>query len=199
MSDEENNTHDSDRSDDHDSHESSEHDSGERAERHDESDGGRTEHHDESDGGRTEHHDSERSEHHDESDGERTEHHDSERSEHHDDSDDHDSGDEVPTVSVSDLDDDARMIDVRERHEWEAGHAPGARLSPLKDLGTSLGNIDINENIPVICASGGRSSQAVEFLRKEGYDAVSVEGGMKAWAEADKPMVSETDEEPRVV
>ncbi|HKJ11438.1 MAG TPA: rhodanese-like domain-containing protein [Ornithinimicrobium sp.] len=180
MSDEENNTHDSDRSDDHDSHESSEHDSGERAE-----------HHDESDGGRTEHHDSERSEHHDESDGE--------RSEHHDDSDDHDSGDEVPTVSVSDLDDDARMIDVRERHEWEAGHAPGARLSPLKDLGTSLGNIDINENIPVICASGGRSSQAVEFLRKEGYDAVSVEGGMKAWAEADKPMVSETDEEPRVV
>jgi len=101
-------------------------------------------------------------------------------------------------VSVNDLDDDARMLDVREPHEWEAGHAPGARRSPLKDLGTSLGNLDINERIPVICRSGGRSSQAVEFLRKEGYDAVNVEGGMKAWHEAGKPMVSENDEDPHV-
>ena len=102
-------------------------------------------------------------------------------------------------MSVTDLDDDARMLDVREPHEWEAGHAPGARRSPLKDLGTSLGNLDINERIPVICASGGRSSQAVEFLRKEGYDAVNVQGGMKAWAQEGKPMVSETDEDPHVV
>ncbi|MGB7448703.1 MAG: rhodanese-like domain-containing protein [Ornithinimicrobium sp.] len=102
-------------------------------------------------------------------------------------------------MSVSDLDDDARMLDVREPHEWEAGHAPNARLSPLKNLGTSLGNVDINERIAVICASGGRSSQAVEFLRKEGFDAVNVEGGMKAWADAGKRMVSENDEDPRVV
>ncbi len=106
---------------------------------------------------------------------------------------------DIPTISVSDLGDDDTVLDVREHNEWRAGHAPGARLSPLKDLGTSLGNVSIDERIAVICRSGGRSSQAVEFLREQGYDAVNVEGGMKAWAEAGKPMVSENDKDPEVI
>ncbi|MGB3185313.1 MAG: rhodanese-like domain-containing protein [Ornithinimicrobium sp.] len=105
---------------------------------------------------------------------------------------------DIPTVSVSDLGEDERILDVRTHEEWAAGHTPGARNSPLRSLGTSLGNLDINERIPVICRSGGRSSQAVEFLRKEGFDAINVDGGMKAWAEADKAMVSENDEDPHV-
>lgn len=105
---------------------------------------------------------------------------------------------DVPSLPVSDLADDDRLLDVRNHDEWSAGHAPGAQLSPLRDLGTSLGNVSIDERIAVVCRSGGRSSQAVEFLRDQGYDAVNVEGGMQAWAEAGKPMVSETDEEPHV-
>lgn len=106
---------------------------------------------------------------------------------------------DIPTVAVSDLADDERMLDVRERNEFRAGHAPGAQVSPLKDLGTSLGNVSIDERIAVVCRSGGRSSQAVEFLRDQGYDAVNVEGGMQAWAEAGKPMVSENDQDPEVI
>ncbi|CAN5431189.1 rhodanese-like domain-containing protein [soil metagenome] len=105
---------------------------------------------------------------------------------------------DIPSVSVSDLNDDDRILDVRTHEEWSAGHTPGARLSPLRDLRTSLGNLTPDERIPVICGSGGRSSEAVELLRQEGYDAVNVEGGMQAWAEADKPMVSETDDDPQV-
>lgn len=106
---------------------------------------------------------------------------------------------QYPEIAVSDLSDDARILDVREKDEWDAGHAPGAIHSPLKDLATSLGNVPHGEDIPVICRSGGRSSQAVEWLRREGFDAINVEGGMKAWAEADKPMVSTNDKEPEVI
>ncbi|MGB3594114.1 MAG: rhodanese-like domain-containing protein [Ornithinimicrobium sp.] len=110
-----------------------------------------------------------------------------------------DSTNDIPTVSVSELDDDVRLLDVRERNEFRAGHAPNAHISPLKDLGTSLGNVSIDERIAVICRSGGRSSQAVEFLREQGYDAVNVDGGMQAWAEAGKPMTSENDKDPEVI
>ena len=105
---------------------------------------------------------------------------------------------DIPTVSVNDLADDERLLDVRNPDEWSEGHAPGARLSPLRDLPTSLGNVSIDERIAVICRSGGRSSQAVEFLREQGFDAVNVDGGMQAWAEAGKPMVSESGDDPHV-
>ena len=106
---------------------------------------------------------------------------------------------DIPTVSVSDLDDGARLLDVRERDEFAAGHAPGAQVSPIKDLATSLGNVDINERIPVICRTGQRSAQAAEFLRKQGFDAVNVEGGMKAWVEAGKPMETSNEGDPEVI
>lgn len=34
--------------------------------------------------------------------------------------------DELPTTDVTDLPDDALVLDVREPDEWAAGHAPGA-------------------------------------------------------------------------
>ena len=40
----------------------------------------------------------------------------------------------VPVVTVSDLPDDAVMVDVRERNEWDAGHAPEAVHIPMSDL-----------------------------------------------------------------
>ncbi len=106
---------------------------------------------------------------------------------------------DIPTISVSELDDDAALLDVRNHDEWQAGHAPSAIYSPLPDLQTSLGNVDHDRQVAVVCRSGGRSSEAVEFLRKQGVDAVNVDGGMTAWAEAGKPMVSENDQDPEVI
>lgn len=106
---------------------------------------------------------------------------------------------EVPTINVSEVAADATILDVREPDEWAAGHAPGAVHSPLADLPTSLGNVPHGEQVPVICRSGGRSSKAVEWLQREGFDAVNVDGGMRAWAKADRPMVSENDKEPEVI
>jgi rhodanese-related sulfurtransferase len=40
----------------------------------------------------------------------------------------------------------------------------------------------------VNCLSGGRSGRACAFLRRQGYDAVNVGGGFKAWEIAGLPV-----------
>ncbi|MGJ8722629.1 MAG: rhodanese-like domain-containing protein [Salinibacterium amurskyense] len=40
----------------------------------------------------------------------------------------------------------------------------------------------------VICESGGRSAQAVEWLNTQGFDAVNIEGGTSAWRNAGLPV-----------
>ncbi len=108
---------------------------------------------------------------------------------------------EVPTVRVADLPadlpDDFVLLDVREDDEWEAGHAPGALHVPLGQVPARLDEIPDGE-VHVICRSGGRSGQAVAWLTRNGYDVVNVAGGMHAWVDANRPVVSETGEDPFV-
>lgn len=91
-------------------------------------------------------------------------------------------------ITPRDLADDAVVLDVREQDEWDAGHAPGAVHIPLGELPTRLGELPENEPLPVICRSGGRSSRAVQWLAAQGYDVVNVDGGMRLWAESNKPV-----------
>ena len=45
----------------------------------------------------------------------------------------------------------------------------------------------------VVCRSGGRSAQVVGYLLNNGWEQVrNVDGGMRAWAAAGRPVVSET-------
>ncbi len=96
----------------------------------------------------------------------------------------------VPEISVTDLPDDAVLLDVREDDEWEAGHVDGAVHVPLSDVPARLGELPEAEPLYVICRSGNRSGRAVTWLNAQGFDTVNVAGGMKAWASAGKPMAS---------
>ncbi len=70
---------------------------------------------------------------------------------------------DTPTVSVSDLPDDAVVVDVREPDEWAAGHAPGAVHIPMGDIPGRLGELPGTDGpLPVVCRSGGRSERAVQ-------------------------------------
>ncbi|PRY10038.1 rhodanese-like domain-containing protein [Kineococcus rhizosphaerae] len=105
--------------------------------------------------------------------------------------------DGVPTTTASDLADDAVVVDVREDDEWAAGHIATALHIPMGQVPQRL------EELPegpfnVVCRSGGRSRRTVEWLQRNGYDAVNVDGGMGAWAEAGRPMVSDSGQEPFV-
>jgi rhodanese-related sulfurtransferase len=104
----------------------------------------------------------------------------------------------IPTTTVSELPDDAVLVDVREDNEWAAGHAPNAVHIPLADLPARLGELpDTDEPVAVVCRMGGRSSRAVQWLAQQGYDVVNVDGGMVAWERAGKRLVAEVD--PRVI
>lgn len=108
--------------------------------------------------------------------------------------------DELPTTSVTDLPDDALVLDVREPDEWAAGHAPGAIHIPMGDIPARLDEVPpTDETLPVICRSGGRSERTVQWLVQQGFDVANVTGGMRAWSSAGKPMASESGEEPRVL
>ncbi|MGW4888421.1 rhodanese-like domain-containing protein [Streptomyces murinus] len=87
----------------------------------------------------------------------------------------------------------AVLLDVRERHEWDAGHAPGAVHAPLPGLvtGAALPSAAQGRPLVVICRSGQRSRQAAALLAGRGARAVDVEGGMRAWAAAGHPVVDE--------
>ncbi|MDQ2849019.1 MAG: rhodanese-like domain-containing protein [Actinomycetota bacterium] len=98
---------------------------------------------------------------------------------------------EVPEVAVTDLPDDAVLLDVREDDEWAAGHAPGATHLPLPSLAEKLDDVPEGSPIYVVCRSGGRSSRATAYLNANGWDAVNVAGGMSAWAAAARPLVAD--------
>ncbi|MCX5417627.1 rhodanese-like domain-containing protein [Streptomyces sp. NBC_00059] len=83
----------------------------------------------------------------------------------------------------------ATLVDVRERDEFEAGHAPGALLAPLLRL-TDGADVPIGDgrNLVLLCRSGRRSQQAVQLLAEGGTEAVDVAGGMCAWADQGLPV-----------
>jgi rhodanese-related sulfurtransferase len=96
----------------------------------------------------------------------------------------------VPAASPAEAHDRAEghaLIDVREPHEWAAGHAPDAVHLPLDELEPA--RLPAAERLLCICRSGARSSRAVAVLRSAGYDAVNVEGGMNAWQADGLPVV----------
>ncbi|HEV2705098.1 MAG TPA: rhodanese-like domain-containing protein [Pyrinomonadaceae bacterium] len=86
--------------------------------------------------------------------------------------------------------DGARLIDVREDNEWQAGHAAKA-----VHLGRGIIERDIETQIPdketeliLYCGGGYRSALAADNLQRMGYTRVySLAGGWKAWQEADAP------------
>lgn len=95
---------------------------------------------------------------------------------------------DIPEVDVDELSgrlaDGAMMLDVREVGEVEEVRVPGGMHIPLQLVPGRLEEIPVGETFYVICAVGGRSRSAVEFLRDAGFDAVNVAGGTKAWIAA---------------
>jgi len=83
------------------------------------------------------------------------------------------------------------LVDVRTPGEFAQGHAPGAVLIPLDQIGkrlTELGGKD--RPIALICRSGNRSGQAQGILEQAGFTkTVNVLGGMNAWEQAGLPVV----------
>lgn len=73
------------------------------------------------------------------------------------------------------------ILDVREIHEYAAGHIPSAENFPLSTLGSDFTKLDKDQKYYVICQAGGRSAKAYDFLDAQGFDVKNIEGGMNNW------------------
>ena len=81
-----------------------------------------------------------------------------------------------------------RIIDVREPHEFESGHVPGAESFPLGGLAAAAASWDHGGTLITICRSGGRSGRAATQLEAMGFSQVaSMAGGMLAWNMEEPP------------
>jgi rhodanese-related sulfurtransferase len=105
---------------------------------------------------------------------------------------------QIPTVSVREVPEDAVVLDVREDDEWVHGHIEGATHIPMGDVPARLDQVPDGDPLYVICRSGGRSARVAAWLNANGYDAVNVGDGMGHWEAAGRPMVSETGQPPFV-
>ncbi len=89
----------------------------------------------------------------------------------------------------------AKLIDVREDNEWQAGRAAGA-----EHLGKGIIERDIEEKVPeksteliLYCGGGYRSALVADVLQRMGYTNVfSMAGGWKAWKDSGAAIQTET-------
>ncbi|WP_421773221.1 rhodanese-like domain-containing protein [Gracilimonas sp.] len=83
------------------------------------------------------------------------------------------------------------LLDVREDVEYLVSNLDGEHI-PLGQLENRVKEIEDkkNEEVIVMCRSGGRSSKAVSYLENNGFENVAnLKGGMKAWASEIDPSV----------
>ena len=89
------------------------------------------------------------------------------------------------------------VLDVRPAEEYVAGHIPGAISVPLEDLERKLSELPRDQEIVAYCRGPYcvLAIQAVEILRKRGFQAVRLEDGVQDWRALGFP-VAVGDERP---
>lgn len=75
----------------------------------------------------------------------------------------------------------AQLVDVRYADEWEESYIPGAHHIPLSDLRAHVGELDQDRKVVVYCRSGRRSQVGAILFSQQGFDAVSMDGGILEW------------------
>jgi len=77
---------------------------------------------------------------------------------------------------------------VREPGEYAEGHFPGVVHVPMGHLPARVSELDRDQPVYVICASGNRSGAMTDYLTSAGFNAAPVTGGTTAWARAGRPL-----------
>ncbi len=88
--------------------------------------------------------------------------------------------------------DNAVVVDVRERKEFQAGHIAGAVNIPQNALEGRLAELDKYQDRPIVvaCKMGQNAGAAGTLLRKRGFKNVSrLAGGMGEWRNQNLPVV----------
>lgn len=79
-------------------------------------------------------------------------------------------------------------LDVREPHEFKSGRIANSKNIPAGALPAYQSELDPDRRYLLICRSGARSAQATRMLRKAGFDAMNLKGGVMGWQRAGLPL-----------
>jgi phage shock protein E len=91
------------------------------------------------------------------------------------------------------LKDDSKVVvlDIRTPKEFKAGHIKGAKNLDFyeDDFEARLKKLETDKTYLVHCASGGRSTKALELFKKLGFKSViHLDGGFKDWEKSGQPV-----------
>lgn len=86
----------------------------------------------------------------------------------------------------------ATIIDVRSSDRYAEGHIIDSQSLPSSTI-ESAGQTKMNKlkkrPVVVVCNNGTESQKVAALLIKQGYNAFSLAGGMRAWKEAELPVI----------
>lgn len=84
-----------------------------------------------------------------------------------------------------------RLVDVREKFEFDCARINGAELIPMRSVPKALPLFEEEKNpIVVFCHHGQRSMQVVTWLREQGIEnCQSLAGGIDRWSVEIDPAV----------
>ncbi len=92
------------------------------------------------------------------------------------------------TTTVNELgkvlgtDEEPFILDVRDEDEVRDWGMPHAFNIPLSELGNRVEELPKDRTIFTLCLAGSRSQQAAALLEEQGFDVLSIDGGITAWA-----------------
>lgn len=84
-----------------------------------------------------------------------------------------------------------QLVDVRTPKEYKVGHIQNAVNIHLydQDFEQRINKLDKDKVVYVYCKAGGRSADAVETMKAQGFkNIVELDGGTDAWTEAGKEL-----------
>jgi len=81
-----------------------------------------------------------------------------------------------------------QVIDVREPYEREAGHIAGTRHISLVELTAQAATVERDRPVVFYCRVGSRSEMAAQAFRASGFQAYSMRGGLRRWAQEGHPL-----------
>ena len=86
---------------------------------------------------------------------------------------------------------DAVVVDIRDKKEFATGHLVGAVNIPYGSLAERMGELDPHKSRPLIlvCKSGQTVGMAGKMLREKGFNALRMSGGMMEWTNQKLPLV----------
>ena len=89
-----------------------------------------------------------------------------------------------------DRSDDLVVLDIREPQERQISRIPDQLFIPMGELRDHLDELDKDKEIVVYCRTGKRSAMVTAFLKREGYNAINLAGGIHEWADKVDPSLT---------